>query len=310
MSNILKIIADGSSSYGYEKVIEFFGFEGLQIPIEKKALLAQGANHTLMSNMVKSYIDYYKMFLLPEEPNAFCANDAYHHIIEMEKTFDTIFTICKYTIEWRKKYFGIDKRVYTFTPWSPKFIYPNQEKTIPVYFTAHMRPSSLLDTIYRVVPKFGGKIVDAAKFGVITHDEKMIINGQSKISITYGLLFLLQQHINSVKMIPYWDKCEAFSYIDTGLMPQMKTRVYEAALSKSIILHKRDMWNVIEDWYTPDVDFIYFDTEDDLEDKINEINKNYDKYKHIAESAYNKTINNYMTEHFIQRYIIPNTKII
>ena len=92
-------------------------------------------------------------------------------------------------------------------------------------------------------------------------------------------------------------------------MPQIKTRIFEAALSKSIILHKLDEWNAIEDWYTENEDFIYFSDEADLIDKINEINKNYDGYKYIAENAYNKTINNYTTEHFVERYILPNTKL-
>lgn len=310
MSNILKIVADKSATYKYEDIVEFFGFgNGVEISTEKLALLGIGANHSAVSDMVREYKDYYKMFLLPEEPNAFATSESYRHIINMENTFDLIFTCCKYTTEWRKNYYGIDKRVYTFTPFSTKFIYPDQEKIYPAYFTGHSRPSALLSEIYDVINKVGGKIVDASKYGVITHDEKMVENAKSKVSVTYGLLFLNGSHIYTINSMPHWEKCEAFSNIKTGLIPQMKTRVYEAALSKSIILHKKDEWNVIEDWYTPSVDFIYFHDKNDLEEKINEINKNYEQYKYIADNAYNKTINNYTDKHFIEKYILPNTKL-
>jgi len=142
----------------------------------------------------------------------------------------------------------------------------------------------------------------------ITHDEKLKLNGKSKISITYALLFM-KGEMGLISQIPYWNECEAFKdYDNTGFVPQMKTRVYEAAFSKSIILHLRDSWNVIENWFEPEKEFIYYDNEKDLEDKIHEILNNYGDYYHIAENAYNKAINNYTTKHYIEKYIIPNTK--
>jgi hypothetical protein len=40
--------------------------------------------------------------------------------------------------------------------------------------------------------------------------------------------------------------------------PQLKSRPFEAAFCKSLMLVKRDSWNLIEQWFTPDVDFLYF----------------------------------------------------
>ena len=64
-----------------------------------------------------------------------------------------------------------------------------------------------------------------------------------------------------------------------------------------------DDWNVIENWFTPDEDFIYFYSKEDLDQKIKTILENYDEYSKIGENAYNKAINNYTTKHFIQKYI-------
>ena len=296
--------------YSYEDVAEFFGFvDGKDFYTEQKAVFGVGSQHPAFATEVLKYPDYRKLIYMGEEPNGFGAASAYNGIQQVESAYDLLLTTCKYTMRWREIYFGINNRIYVPTPWSEKFMYPDQEKTVPVYFTGHTRPAKLLDIIYRLVPKYNGKIVDGASYGVISHDEKMKENGKAKISITYGLLFLLNHHVASIKSIPHWNGCEAFLHIDEGLMPQMKTRVYEAALSKSIILHQWDEWNIIEDWYIPNEDFIYFDGEKDLEEKINEILKNYEGYKYIAENAYNKTINNYMVDHFVEKYILPNTKL-
>ena len=108
--------------------------------------------------------------------------------------------------------------------------------------------------------------------------------------------------------VPHFGECEAFKdYDKSGHIHQMKTRVYEAAFSKYIILHLREPLYVIEKWFEPEKEFLYYDNENDLEEKINEILKNYGDYYHIAENAYNRAINNYTTQHFIDRYIIPNT---
>ena len=52
------------------------------------------------------------------------------------------------------------------------------------------------------------------------------------------------------------------------------------------------------------VDFIYWTNKSDLNLLLKEIINNYDKFKHIAENAYNKAINNYTTKHFIENYLL------
>jgi spore maturation protein CgeB len=86
-------------------------------------------------------------------------------------------------------------------------------------------------------------------------------------------------------------------------MPQIKSRVFEAAFSKSLILCGYDYWNTIEYFFKPDEDFIYYTSMADLQEKLNEISNNYHKYTHIVENAYKKSINNYTTEKFVERYL-------
>jgi len=79
------------------------------------------------------------------------------------------------------------------------------------------------------------------------------------------------------------------------IAPQFKSRFNEAAMCRTLNLIQRDPWNVVERFYVPDVDFIYFDSNDELEDQIRDILNNWDDYQPMIESAYNKSLN-YTTE--------------
>ena len=77
----------------------------------------------------------------------------------------------------------------------------------------------------------------------------------------------------------------------------------EAAISKSVILSLHDPWNMIESYFEPGVDFIYWYDEKDLEEKIRHISEHYEDYLPMVENAYNKVINNWTTRHFFDTYL-------
>ena len=72
------------------------------------------------------------------------------------------------------------------------------------------------------------------------------------------------------------------------------------------MLVKRDPWNVIEHWFEPGVDFVYYENESQLKSKIRDILDNWDDYKQIIENAYNKAVSKYTTKNLIKRIIKEN----
>ena len=303
----LKIITELKGNFSCEPIDIIFGFpQDLEILTERKSLLAMGAHHVAVSDIVSNYPDYYKMYFLPEEPQGVHCQAAYDGILAVEKNFNLIFGQCSYFNEWREKYFDSPKRIHTFTPFDEKYIFPSENKEIDVYWTGTSKRGTFIEDMQLTVSKFNHSIVNLRRGTTISHEEKLKLNGISKISVTYAVLFMKGE---MAIRVPYFNECEAFKdYDNTGVVPQMKTRVYEAAFSKSIILHMKDPWNVIEKWFEPEKEFIYYDNEKDLEEKIHHILNNYGDYYHIAENAYNRAINNYTSVHFIDKYIIPNTK--
>jgi spore maturation protein CgeB len=83
----------------------------------------------------------------------------------------------------------------------------------------------------------------------------------------------------------------------------MKTRMIEAASTGTIFLVKRDEWNVIEEWFSPGKDFIYWTNYNDLYEKIFDITKNFDKYNNILDSAAKK-VKQFYFEGFMKKILI------
>ena len=121
--------------------------------------------------------------------------------------------------------------------------------------------------------------------------DKINLIAKCKISICFNNYPPSLQNIQAIKSHKDWWKNEAFSEIDkTNIIPQFKNRFQEAAFSKTLNLVQRDKWNIVEEWYTPDEHFIYFDGIEDLQDKINNILNNWSDYEPILDRCYNKTL--------------------
>jgi hypothetical protein len=95
---------------------------------------------------------------------------------------------------------------------------------------------------------------------------------------------------DSFKMVGSWN-----------VMPQFKTRMHEAAFSRTLNLVRRDSWNIAERYYEPEKEFLYFNSEEDLENRIGAILEGWNstKIQNILEAAYKRSLN-YTTDRFIQ----------
>jgi spore maturation protein CgeB len=115
-------------------------------------------------------------------------------------------------------------------------------------------------------------------------------------------------------MTPGYKKNEAFRQIppiaqfwkifgkEEIVAPQLKSRTFEAAFSRSLILCKKDPFNVIERYFEPGKEFIYY-TNDTLESTIRDILNNNDRYAIIAENAYQRACQSYTSRKFCEKYI-------
>ncbi len=233
--------------------------------------------------------------------------------IEQQTIFTEVYTICPYTAEWINN-LNLGTKMVAM-PYMHNLAYndiKDYEKTHDVAYAGlihHKEIASYIETmakhrhIFTTIPEYNRiHVADhLATHTNILNTEKWKILAKTKMSIIQNNLYLKPDQIENVRQLPHWESNEAFSHIESGLLPQLKSRTVESALCKSLLLVKKDPWNVIEHWFKPDEDFIYFEDCEDLDNKITQISNDYQNYQQIVDNAYNKVINYYNTKYIFQR---------
>lgn len=243
------------------------------------------------------YNDKEKVVLTLEEPN-FCTANSHHNYLH-EKA-DTILTLCPYTAEL------FDNRTFVFFPFNEELIPKNNNKEIDIcYFGSFPSHYPWTDYMKNVVYKYNYRYghYNSGNMQGCTYEEKINTIAKSKITLVHGLCNVNATNISSYMGFIKSENNKAFSFLEKGILPQIKSRMFEAAFCKSLILCQRDPLNPIEYFFEPEKDFIYFKNEKELDKLINYILLNFDEFQPIVESAYNKAINNFTTKHFVERFL-------
>jgi len=233
--------------------------------------------------------------------------------IQQQALFNEIYTICPYTATWLN---NLDVGVRAVKmPYMHNLCfntYADTEKTHAVAYCGLIHDAeiaSYIETaaahkyIFTTITPYNrnhsvdhlathDNVDNVSKWGILAHSQTAIIQNN---------LYLKEEQINNVKQVARWSENEAFSHLDAGLLPQLKSRTVESALCKALMLVKKDPWNVIEHWFTEGKDFLYFEDCADLHEKIHEISTNWEQYIPVVESAYNKVVSYYNTNYIFKR---------
>jgi hypothetical protein len=260
---------------------------------------------------------------------------------DADNYFDKVYTICPYTAKWLNGLHGNEKFESAIIPYNindiPKKEY---EKEFDVIYWGNIHSEdhiAIMDSLplfksnlFTVHPahwsapafSYGGRFDDGKRnpdgrpydryvpekyvkliSGVSTpRIEMWDVLRKTKIFVVTNTLYLSEAHTMSVKALPAHNSNEAFSHVDQRIVPQMKTRVVEAAFNKTLSLVKKDPWNVVERWFEPEKDYLYYESNEQLPLLIKEISNNWDKYKQITENAYNKAVENYTAQKLFKRF--------
>lgn len=267
-----------------------------------------------------SVISYYKKFkktayLNLEHPCSLYGvytNNIGLNVLQQQLLFDEVYTICPYTAEWFNSFKNIKTKFFSI-PYVHNLkynVYQETKKDKDVAYcglihseeiASYINTISKFNYIFTTIKHYNknNSVDNLATHNNIDNIEKWNILSKTKISIIQNNLYLNQAQINNIKQLPMWEKNKAFSHIDTGIIPQLKSRVVESIICKNLLLVKKDNWNVIERWLEPEKDFIYFENTNDLEEKLKIIIPNWEneKYQNIISSAYDKVISIYNTQY-------------
>lgn len=252
-----------------------------------------------------------------EEPNKFFIPenfDAY------DGDFYKVLTLCPFTAEYFNERQGVERRVPIFFPFNEDFIPPEHEKRYDIIYTGHLHPKPIMRDM-KTVSRFNYRLVSNSQHELVTdrgvdYQEKLNLISQSRITLTHNLLYPTVRHVLNVWKYPEWVSNKAFADIPRGPVglakrlltgseievPQLKSRIFEAAFCRSLILCKKDNFNVIEKYFTPAEEFVYYE-DGKLAETVTGILANYDSYLPVIDKAYNRAVAQYTTANFFEKYL-------
>lgn len=279
-----------------------------------KNVLMYGYNSCNNSEFHDETKDYNKIYFNNWAPCEFAQERDHHGLTPMDydNKFNTIYSICPYTVDWMNQIQDAKKYKYTFYPFHKSLIPDRTEKKYDVIYHGGIHGKEHVQMLevfrnynYRYCTMTHGinnltrNYVPIATNTDLQFQEKINLVAKTKISVCYNMVHVMPKQKSRILSRPMSRLNRAFSSVGRwNVMPQFKTRIHEAAISKTLNLVRRDEWNVIEDFYEPETEFVYFDNEDDLSSKITSILNNWDEYSDVLDKAYDKAMT-YTTENFV-----------
>ncbi len=250
-----------------------------------------------------------------DEPNKLYVGD---YPWTYDGDFYKILTLCPYTADWLNKKYKQKKRIPIFFPIHERYIPPKRKKTIDIIYSGHIYAKELHHELSSM-RTFNYSIVSNSNDPIVTHPsvsykKKMELYSESKITLVHNILFKPYFHriLNVWMSGDFWNN-KAFAHFPVPWkpwelftksmhVPQLKSRPFEAAVSRSLILCMRDEFNIIERFFEPGKEFVYYEP-GTLEQTVAHILQNYGDYETIINRAYNRAIKQYTMKSFVKKYL-------
>mgnify|MGYP003108532020 CR=1 FL=1 len=269
-------------------IVKHLGFDKFSEPSDADSVLFWGWNSAFNEDLKREYRNYKKKFFLDTaSPTAFYSGP---DIVETFKYFDGVYTICPYTSDILSNN-GIKGTAVCF-PVPEECLDVQEEKVYDaIYYGQIHSPkySVLLNALsnfnYRFCSIANGAFSELiTDFGVTTQ-EKWKLLAKSRCSVGLNLVFPKAGHLQHADQYKKYVSKGGSEALFSSEVPQMKTRMVEAAACGTLMLLYRDGYNVVENWFTSDKHFLYFSNQEELHARIQDIRDNYDKYLPIVKAA-------------------------
>ena len=255
---------------------------------ESNSVLFLGYATSRCGETRSKYLNYKnRIYLNLESPCSFCSTSSFE---EESRYFTHTYTICPYTADWISSRTSIVANAIPF-PYNEDCFssIPKDMKILTSMYMGTIMCKEHEDMV-RVIKKRSHSICSLHLHPLVTNHnisshQKWMILGSSKSSVIMNMCPVTEQHKSWIVKNDLSSHV-AFNNLDYNFMPQFKPRVVESMACKSLCLVKKDPWNVIENWFKPNEHFLYWETLDELDLLIENIDKNFENYSDIINSAF------------------------
>jgi hypothetical protein len=247
----------------------------------------------------------FKVRLNVETPN-FLYN---YNINEENERYDLVLHICPFTCAFLNDVYKTTKYRTTFFPITFKD-YVEQPRAIDVFYTGHKilscKPVAIIveEVSKRIGESTYSKLMESMS-GDDGYFKKLELLNNTKICIVHnslsppGFFPNFSGHIADplcVKHLP-WHSAP------TEIVPQLKTRIFEGAMMRCVLLVYKDKYRHHEAYFKENEDFLYWETPEELSAQVDAILSNYEAYVPMAISAHTRMKTCYQVKNFVDHVV-------
>ena len=308
----MKVFKDLRGNYKWDPT-HYMDFDKLENTRDDLYLyLGHFIREPLKNDKLSVYIEF-------EQPNCCYGGEdarAYKDMLHREKTFDKIFSITKHAAMKRNEILGKDLYGYCLFPFSKNHLPTDHTKVYDYFVSGHWYGNGYC--LHREVlgpafeklkerrPNINGKIISGFHDGPsYTYQQKLEHNAKSKISVVWNHQETSPRFLDRLDWLT--DNVQEFRKDATGhwCINQHKARVVEGFMTKTLVMVYKDPFNYIEDFYTPNEHFIYYEDADDLAEKIEHALDNYEDpfYQDMISKGHERAIKIHETQAFYNTYL-------
>jgi hypothetical protein len=254
-------------------------------------VLMNGAAWIYDHKIKQEYRHYKRRCLLALwSPCEFTSKVGYYHLDHYD-FFTEVYCVCPFTCKWMNEHYGYEKFKYISYPFTNLDVTEFGNYDADCSWMGSIHGKDHIDAIETLM-NFNYKFITSQRntwmrhpheFEKCTHvnlsnPDKLKELSRCRSSLSFNMIYMSPSSRKN--------NMQAFDLFDEGIMPQFKVRTHEITSSKSLMLVKKDPWNLIEDFYTPGKEFVYFEDFEELRDLIHDISVNFEKYQTIVEAAF------------------------
>ena len=288
---------DPALNFGFEKHEKDLGFT-LVVSITKPEAIRD----------IKGRAFYFDL----EEPNRFFVNEWSAAAI---RDWDRYLTIDPFS----HKFFNeTEGRVgeSVFIPTDPdKVPHGSTKREFDLVYTGHLVSVDLVNTLIELSKKFKIAVVSNSNHPLVTHRglnyiEKLEVISNSRAALIHNVLWPSSSHIKTLKSsLPLWREHGTFRHLkkrslfEAPVVPQLKSRLFEAAFCGAAPLIMRDDWHLAEAFFPPRL--VPTITSKNVPREISEILESSRDLSAIGLDAREFAFQNFTTGHFIEKFLAP-----
>ena len=292
-------------NYPFDPALNF-GFESLGLNLG--FTLAMSVTDPSFFSQLKGPVVYFDL----EEPNKWWTR--LKPETQANRSFEWTLTIDPHSAEFFRSMNGRPGES-CFIPTNPDLVPPpSNMKKYDVVYTGHLVSRDLVELLNRLSKQFSVAVVSNSNHRLVTHRnlsyaDKLRVVADARLALVHNTLWVQKSEFVQLRAnLPKWRMHGSFRHLRrweraVQLVPQLKSRIFEAAFCATVPVVISDKWNVWRSFFDSE-EVVQTGSHEAVQTIAHELDNPqnlHERGRHLRDKSFEK----YTTRAFAEKYLLP-----